>query len=83
MGWFDDEQDTPAETTGRRYGVAGRPLRCPHCAGEQFTGREVPLGSRAASLLDTEWLSAGAYAMICTACRAIQWFAAKPERLEP
>lgn len=82
MGWFDDDaQDARADTAGRRYTVAGRPLRCVHCAAERFTGRDVPLGSRTAALLDTDWLSAGAYAMSCAECSAIQWFATKPERL--
>ncbi len=84
MGWFDggDEQDERADAVGRRYAVAGRQLRCAHCGGEQFTGREVPLGSRTSTMLDTEWLAAGAFAMTCATCRAIQWFAVQPERLD-
>jgi hypothetical protein len=33
-------------------------------------------------MLDAEWLAAGAYAMTCTQCSAIQWFAARPQRLD-
>ena len=85
MGPFggDPDQDAGTAAEARRYAVGGRQLRCTHCTGERFTGREVPLGSRTAMLLDTEWLSAGAYAMTCVGCSAIQWFAARPERLDP
>lgn len=84
MGWFSsDEEDAPSGAAGHRYVVAGRPLRCTHCAADQFFGQEVPLASRGAALLNVEWAAAGAYAMTCTECRAIQWFAVKPERATP
>lgn len=82
MGWFSsDEEPAAASASGHRYLVAGRPVRCAHCAGEEFVGQEVPLASRSAALLNVEWAAAGAYAMTCTACRAIQWFAVSPERV--
>jgi predicted nucleic-acid-binding Zn-ribbon protein len=85
MAWFSggDEEMAQADAAGQRYVVAGRPLRCAHCTSERFTGRELPLGSRASALFDVEWLTAGAYAMTCMECSAIQWFAARPERLTP
>jgi hypothetical protein len=86
MTWFDGDrepQEAHADAAGRRYVVAGREVRCPHCAGDRFAGRELPLGSRTSALLDTEWMAAGAFAMTCARCSAIQWFAARPERLDP
>ena len=42
MGWFsgkDEPEPAPAKALGQGYTMADRPLRCPHCAGEQFTGQ--------------------------------------------
>ncbi len=85
MGLFGGDRDAEGrdDAGARRYTVGGRPLRCAHCTGEQFTGREIPLGSRTAAVLNTEWLAPGAYAMTCASCSAMQWFAAQPERLDP
>ncbi len=49
MGLFGDRDAEGRDDAGaRRYTVGGRPLRCAHCTGEHFTGREIPLGSRTA-----------------------------------
>jgi hypothetical protein len=66
----------------KRYAIAGRALRCPHCGQERFAARELLLETRGATVVGLEWLNDGAVALTCAECSAIQWFAARPQALE-
>jgi hypothetical protein len=67
----------------KSYAAAGRQIRCGHCGGTRFRSRDLILDGRGASFFGLEWFSDGAVVLICGDCTAIQWFAGRPQQLEP
>jgi hypothetical protein len=66
----------------RRYSVAGRPVRCPHCGETTFLPGRALLNSRARSVLNVDWADPLAATLVCAECGRIEWFASEPEEIE-
>lgn len=64
----------------RRYAVAGRPVRCPHCGESEFVpGGNVLLNSRARTVFNIDWADPAAHVLVCAECGRIEWFSNEPE----
>jgi len=62
-----------------RYTVGDRPVRCPHCSGEDFSIGEAQLNSKGMEFFNLGWANASAATLACGECGNIQWFTKKPE----
>jgi hypothetical protein len=58
----------------RRVTIAGYELKCNHCGGNAFTGREALLNTAGMTFLDLEWLNASAEVLVCSRCGRLEWF---------
>jgi ribosomal protein S27E len=65
-----------------RYSVAGRPVRCPHCAGENFLLGTAQLNTPGMEFVNLGWANSTATTVVCGECGNIQWFSQKPEPVE-
>jgi hypothetical protein len=66
---------------GERYVVAGRAVRCPHCAGGLFVEGRAQLNTAGMSFLNLDWANRSAATLTCTACGRIEWFLTDPEEV--
>jgi hypothetical protein len=64
----------PQPQRGDMYAAGGRWIVCGHCGSNRFDARSVVLSNRGAALVDMEWTSPGATALVCTVCTRIEWF---------
>ncbi len=55
--------------------AAGKPVRCPHCNGQEFGRRDVLMNTRGATFFNLDWLNRKAVALTCKQCSRIEWFA--------
>jgi predicted nucleic-acid-binding Zn-ribbon protein len=60
---------------------AGYSLQCPICGGQKFWKKEAQLNTKAASLLDFDWINPSGDCYICKECRYIIWFYGENEKL--
>ena len=63
------------------YSVAGKPVRCPHCGGSEFTPGSALLNSRARSAFNVDWMDPTASILICADCGRIEWYAQEPTEI--
>ncbi len=70
-----------SEFRSGRFTVAGKPIACPHCAGEVFELRSAVVNTRALTFLRLDWLNRGAAVLVCEACGLLSWFRNPPERI--
>ena len=56
------------------YFIHGRPLRCHHCAGDQFTHRDAELTPALQQLFGPAWGQPSADIYICARCGFVHWF---------
>lgn len=56
------------------FEVAGIPVTCSHCGGDEFEKQEALLNTRALTLFDLDWANAEAAALVCRRCGHIEWF---------
>lgn len=61
------------------YEVAGRPVRCPHCGGEEFLEGRAQLNTAGLTFLNLDWANRSAATLACTGCGRLEWFLAEPE----
>ena len=62
-----------------QYVVAGVPVRCPQCGGEDFGTGSAKLNTTGMTLLGLDWANRSAHLLICTKCSYISWFLEEPE----
>jgi hypothetical protein len=82
MGRFIDafKAGAKAYNEPRRYRVAGRPVKCPHCGEATFVpGGNVLLNTRARSVFNIDWADPTASVLVCAECGRIEWFATEPQ----
>jgi hypothetical protein len=72
------EGTEPAE-----YSVAGRPVRCPHCAGAKFAPGSALLNTRGRTAFNVDWADPSASILVCAECGRIEWYANEPEEIDP
>ena len=63
------------------YSVAGRPVRCPHCGGSEFTPSSAMLNSRGRTAFGADWVDPSASILICAECGRIEWYVQKPTEI--
>jgi len=68
MSLFENEESS--ETIN----VAGRPLTCPVCSGQQFWKKQAQLNTAVASFFNLDWANHSATCMVCDNCSHILWF---------
>ena len=71
---------TAAVMKSRKYSVADRPVRCPHCGGETFDQGDALLNTRVLTLLQLDWTNKSAWTLICVECGRIEWFIKLPDK---
>lgn len=54
--------------------IAGRPLTCPVCSGQQFWKKQAQLNTAVASFFNLDWANHSATCMVCNNCSHIIWF---------
>lgn len=54
--------------------VAGRPLTCPVCSGQQFWRKKAQLNTAMATFFNLDWANHTATCLVCTQCSHIMWF---------
>lgn len=64
-----------------RYTVEDKPVRCPHCGGEEFAEGEALLNTTGMTFLNLDWANKSASTLMCAVCGRIEWFGQKPTRL--
>jgi len=69
------ESSAPAE-----YTIAGKVVRCPHCAHEKFTSGRALLNSAGSTFFRLDWADPAATILVCAECGRIEWFAQEPDR---
>jgi len=74
-GW-----EAATEITPIRYSINDRPLKCPHCGGEDFADGKALLNTAGAELFGLAWANRSATTLLCGECGNIQWFAEEPQR---
>ncbi|ACB77570.1 hypothetical protein [Opitutus terrae] len=62
-----------------RFAIAGKPIRCPHCQGTEFSSRQVLMNTRGVTFFNLDWLNRGAFALTCQTCGRIEWFSRRPD----
>ena len=65
--------------SGERYTVAGKAVRCAHCAHEQFVEGRALLNTAGLTFVNLDWANRSAATLTCTNCGRIEWFLADPE----
>lgn len=65
---------------GTKFSVAGKPVRCVHCASETFAAEKYLLNTRGATFLNLDWMNEAATTLVCTECGRMEWFIGEPER---
>ncbi len=73
MSFFKREAETHA------FAVAGKPVRCGHCAGDRFVKTRTQLHSAGLTFFQLEWLGQSVHVLACDQCSQIQWFVDEPE----
>ncbi len=63
----------------REYVVAGRPLKCPHCAEMLFLPGYAVFNSGDLARGGIAWTGSGATALVCAECGRVEWFVLAPE----
>lgn len=69
-----------AAMKSRKYSAADKPVRCPHCAGEEFDEATALLNTTGMTLLGLDWANRSATTLICTRCTYVQWFLKCPDK---
>jgi hypothetical protein len=72
-----EEPAAPQESA--RFRIAGRDVRCPHCAHDLFEARDILLNTRGMTFFRLDWLNRSATALVCANCGLVQLFAASPQ----
>ena len=54
--------------------IAGRPLTCPICSGQQFWKKQAQLNTAMATFFNLDWANHTATCLICEGCSHILWF---------
>jgi hypothetical protein len=54
--------------------VADVQVRCPHCGGEAFDDRAAMIPMQRKTFVGVDYPNRPAVALICTACRHMEWF---------
>jgi predicted nucleic-acid-binding Zn-ribbon protein len=75
---FQTMGEAPA---GDRYSVAGKAVRCAHCAHEQFVEGRAQLNTAGMTFLNLDWANRQAATLTCTRCGRIEWFLADPQEI--
>lgn len=61
-------------TGNYRYEIAGKPVVCSHCGGDEFDERAAQLNTAGASLLNLDRANASAQVLVCRTCGHLEWF---------
>lgn len=69
-----------AAMESRKYSVAEKPVRCPHCGSETFDQATALLNTAGMSFLNLDWANRSATTLICTECGHVQWFVKTPDK---
>jgi predicted nucleic-acid-binding Zn-ribbon protein len=69
-----------ARMASRRFSVADKPVRCPHCGGETFEEGSALLNTRGLTFLNLDWANRDATTLVCTECGKVEWFLRTPEK---
>ena len=80
MGFIEEFKRGYTGDESRLFNVAGKPVRCPHCGGEEFDRGSALLNTAGATLFGLDWANRSSHTLICTGCSRIEWFLDKPER---
>jgi hypothetical protein len=64
----------------RNFQVAGIPLVCSHCGGQEFDDGYALLNTTGLSFLGLDFANREANLLICDRCGLVQWFLSEPER---
>jgi DNA-directed RNA polymerase subunit RPC12/RpoP len=68
----------------RKYEVAKRPVRCPHCGESLFVDGRALLNTPGLTFMNLDWANRSATILVCSECGRIEWFAREPrERPAP
>ena len=81
MGLLDDFRRGYAGDETQHYRIAGKPVVCPHCEGQDFDLGSAQLNTAGMTLLNLDWANRSAHTLICVGCSRIEWFLEKPERI--
>lgn len=73
-GWEAATENNPV-----RYSINDRPVKCPHCGGEDFAAGTALLNTAGAEFLNLAWANRSATTLLCAECGNIQWFAQEPQ----
>lgn len=57
-----------------RYEIAGLPVTCAHCGGEEFDERSAQLNTAGATFLNLDWANSSARVLVCQSCGHLEWF---------
>lgn len=74
------KQASNGDLVGYRYEIESKPIICPHCNGDVFDCGEAQLNTSGLTLLGLDFLNRSVYALVCSRCGRIEWFARQPER---
>ncbi len=66
---------------GQQYVVAGKGVKCGHCAGDRFVEGEALLNTAGMTFINLDWANRRAATLACVACGHIEWFLADPEEV--
>jgi predicted nucleic-acid-binding Zn-ribbon protein len=58
----------------QRVNVAGVPVRCAHCGGEQFEDRHAMLPIEGKTFMGMAFVNRPATALVCAKCGHVEWF---------
>ena len=76
-GWEAATENPPT-----RFSINGRPVKYPHCGGEDFAAGKAQLNTAGMEFLNLAWANPSATTMLCGECGNIQWFAPQPQARE-
>ena len=76
------EADEKDATSGEKFVVAGKPVRCTHCSHDRFEEGRAQLHTAGLTFLNVEWLNRSAATLACPRCGRIEWFVEDPASVE-
>ena len=57
-----------------RFSVAGSPVRCSHCGGQDFAESTAMLNTPGMTLVGLDWANRTATVLVCATCGHVEWF---------
>jgi predicted nucleic-acid-binding Zn-ribbon protein len=80
MGIIDSFNQGFSGDETQRYSVAGLPVTCSHCGGEDFDEGSSQLNTAGMTFLNLDWANQSATVLTCKRCGHVDWFLQEPER---